>query len=335
MVTTDIENVNPPVARVLARLSWSSIFAGLLVAIATMVVLGELMAALGLSVIRPASGDLPEASTVVAAGAIGWVVSSIIALFIGGWTAAYVDRCGGRVNNNFDGALHGALVWSLATLVIIVMAGTVLGGTISGVLSATKTVATTAGSAVGGAGGGLGEVAKSMTQNLKPEYNWDSIRNQAENLFARANQGTASQPSIGNAAGQARSSAVTIDPLAQVVRYFSKPEAQRTDTDRRELITSISIHAGLSPEQATKQVEQWEGTALAAKQDFEQKMAAFQQQSRQAAETAAKSASLAAFYALAATLLGLSAAMVGGHLGGNTRAPTQRTREQHYVPHPA
>lgn len=328
MTVTDTEAVNMPEERRFQRFSWSSIFAGLLLAVASMVVLSELMAALGLLAVRPASGDAPQASTLVAAGAIAWVITSIIALFVGGWGAAYIDRHSyrqSRSNGNGDGALHGAVVWSLATIVIIMTAGTLLGGTIGGVLSLGKGVASAAGSAVSNVGGGIGEAAQSIAQQVRPEFNWDTIRNQAENLFARAN---AQQ-------GSARSNSSSVDPLAQIARYFGNLNAQHTDADRQELISSIAINAGISPQDATLQVERWENAAAAAKQEYEQRVAQFQRQTRETAEEAAKKASLAAFYALAATLLGLSAAVLGGYLGGKPRQRSPRTPEPKFVPHPA
>src|SRR5690349_14919798 len=96
----------PPV-----KLSWAAIFGGTIVALGLWVLLCSLGLALGLSAIDPAN---PGSARAAGIGTGVWsLVAPLIALFIGGMvasrTAGIVDRVGG--------AIHGAVLWSLATIV--------------------------------------------------------------------------------------------------------------------------------------------------------------------------------------------------------------------------
>ena len=116
------------ITRATGRISWGSIFAGAIIALATQLVLTLIGIAIGLATLDPATGDNPS-STALGAGAGIWlVVSSLISLFIGGYIAA---RLAGRLN----GWLHGLTTWgtlTLATLMLLTSAAGQLIGAASG-----------------------------------------------------------------------------------------------------------------------------------------------------------------------------------------------------------
>lgn len=106
------------------RLSWGAIFAGLIVAMVTQIVLSVLGLAIGLTVWDP--GD-PAAG--LAQGAGIWVaVAALISLFAGG---IVTGRLAGVLTVG-DGALHGGVMWGLSVMVTLWLsaagAGMVLGG---------------------------------------------------------------------------------------------------------------------------------------------------------------------------------------------------------------
>ncbi|NLE29059.1 MAG: hypothetical protein GX629_05265 [Phycisphaerae bacterium] len=104
------------------RISWGAIFAGTFVAVIIQIMLTLLGVAIGLGSISPAEGEI--ASEALGTGAaIWWIISTLIALFIGGWVAAHFAG----VVRTIDGALHGLVTWSLAMLLIFTMLGTTLG----------------------------------------------------------------------------------------------------------------------------------------------------------------------------------------------------------------
>ncbi len=97
-----------PVADYHDLVRWGPIFAGLVVAIATQLVLTGLGAAIGLSSL--ASMDVPQnnAGEVGAAVGIWSIISLLIALFLGSWIAA---RACGPMNRN-TAMLNGAILWA-------------------------------------------------------------------------------------------------------------------------------------------------------------------------------------------------------------------------------
>lgn len=112
----------------LKRVSWSSVFAGALVALMVQLSLSLLGMGIGLSTINPTS-ETDAAEGLGTGAAIWYAVSSLIALFIGGWVAGRLARS----EKTFDGALHGILTWGVLTLFSFYLVTTALGNVIGGV----------------------------------------------------------------------------------------------------------------------------------------------------------------------------------------------------------
>ncbi len=125
------------------RLSWGAIFAGLVIALVTQVLLTLVGLAVGLGALELGPGGTLET---VGIGAGVWaVLTGLISLFVGGLAAGHFAG----ILTRLDGVLHGVLVWGLTVIVALwaLTSGvsTLLGG-MFGV--AGQTVA----AAVGGAG---------------------------------------------------------------------------------------------------------------------------------------------------------------------------------------
>jgi hypothetical protein len=111
-----------------ARISWGSVFAGAVIALATQIVLALIGIAIGLATLDPATGDNPSGTALGAGAGIWLLVSSLISLFVGGYIAA---RLAGRLN----GWLHGLTTWgtlTLGTLMLLTTAAGQLVGAASG-----------------------------------------------------------------------------------------------------------------------------------------------------------------------------------------------------------
>ena len=109
--------------RSFARISWGAILAGALVALATQLVLTLIGGAIGLATLDPATGDSPNGATLGIGAAIWLVVSSLIALFVGGYVA-------GRLGGTFNGWLHGLATWATVTALTLALLATAAGGLI-------------------------------------------------------------------------------------------------------------------------------------------------------------------------------------------------------------
>jgi hypothetical protein len=115
--------VRPGMLRLVA---WGPIWAGVVCAVGVQVILLLLGTAIGLSVVQARAGDVPNAMD-VAAG-IWWVLSSLVALFIGGWVAGFLAM----PRSLQHGALHGFLLWctvtALSAALLATAGGVLLGG---------------------------------------------------------------------------------------------------------------------------------------------------------------------------------------------------------------
>jgi len=122
------------------RVSWGAIFAGAIAVIAVELLLNLLGAGVGAATINPQQGQMPGQG--LAVGAVIWfVLSWILALFIGGWVA-------GRLADNpskRDGALYGFVTWALASLALVFMLSTAVGGVLGGAASVLGQTASLAG----------------------------------------------------------------------------------------------------------------------------------------------------------------------------------------------
>jgi hypothetical protein len=102
----------PPVVNRFAeyhdRVRWGPIIAGLMVAIATQLILSAFGAAIGASVLAGSGAPRSNAPGVGTAVGIGDIIYLFIALFIGSWVTA---RACGPVNRS-TALLNGAILWA-------------------------------------------------------------------------------------------------------------------------------------------------------------------------------------------------------------------------------
>ena len=123
-----------PPADVIAtkRISWAAVIAAVIIALAVQLVLNMIGAGIGFSAIDPLQGETPSVTTFSVAGGIWMVVSSMLALFAGGWLASYLAG----VTRDEDGMLHGLAVWGLSTLFVVLFLMTVFGSLLGSTLNA-------------------------------------------------------------------------------------------------------------------------------------------------------------------------------------------------------
>jgi hypothetical protein len=110
-----------------ARVSWSAIFAGTVVALGVWALLYVFGLAAGLSALDPQ--DPGTARTAGIGTGIWSIIAPLIALFIGGYIAARLVGTGDRGT----GAIHGAVLWGLTTVAGIALVGSVIGSLVGGV----------------------------------------------------------------------------------------------------------------------------------------------------------------------------------------------------------
>ena len=92
----------------LTRISWGAVFAGVVVALATQLLLNLLGMAVGAATLSPSTGDSPSATSFSIGAGIWFALSSILAALAGGYTAGKLAG----VQNEATGSWHGLTTWA-------------------------------------------------------------------------------------------------------------------------------------------------------------------------------------------------------------------------------
>lgn len=109
----------------LRRISWGAVLVGTVVVMVVWMTLALLGMGIGLASVDP--GATPGRGIAIGA-MIWWIITSLIALFIGGWVAG---RLAGP-QRRLDGALHGMATWGVSALVTVFLLTTTVGVLIGG-----------------------------------------------------------------------------------------------------------------------------------------------------------------------------------------------------------
>lgn len=257
------------------NVSWGAVFAGVAMALVTMLLLNMLGLGIGVSNITPSASDNPAAGTLSVAAGAWYVVSSLIAAFLGGYTAA---RMSGRAKGS-TAAWHGLITWAMTTLVLLYLLTTAVGGLVGGALS-TMT----------GAVSGIGQTAATAA-GVGASSNADPFSAIANQLNASGNDTEAMK----NAAVAAVKASVTGD------------QAQ-ADQARDNAAQAIAKAQNISIDDARAKVAQYQ-------QQYRQTVDQTKQKALQAADTAATVVSRGALFGFVALLFGALAGWFGGRSG--------------------
>ena len=308
-VVQPIASVAPAAPR---RTAWGAIFAGVAIALGTMILLELLGLGIGLATIDPASGDTPSGTTLGIGAAVWWLAVTVIALFAGGWVAG---RLGGFARRE-NGALHGLVVWGLATVLMFTLAlsavGRLVGGAFGALGSAVEAtggaVAEVAGGAASGAGGAL-------ARGEGPSF--EGIRDQALALLrgdgpddVRGEPREASAPRQGEtAAGDEQ----LLDSLQRTIR------GEATREDRDQLADELAARTGTTREEAQQRIDRWTAEYQDTRRRAGETLEHAKEKGAEAVETTANALSMAAWWSFLALLLGGVAAAFGGRAGAQGR----------------
>jgi hypothetical protein len=254
--------------------------------------LNALGAGVGATTVDAAARDTPSASSFGIGAAIWVLVSNLIGLALGGYTAARLSG----TSDNTDGTLHGLAVWGTTFLISAVL----LGNLVSGVAS---TATTGASNLLGGMAQGAGSVASAAGQQAANRTSTGALQSATQGLVDRV------QGALGGSGGNP--AAMTSDQRKAEIgtlatrRVTDGPLSQQ---DRDRLNQLVAAEYGISPQEAQQRVQQAEQQATQAAQRAEET-------ARRAADTAASGASIAGFSIFGIMLLGALAAVLGARRG--------------------
>jgi hypothetical protein len=208
----------------LNKVSWGAIFAGVVVALVVQVLLTLLGAGIGIATLDPGTSDNPEATTFSIVAGIWYVLSGIVAAFVGGYIAA---RMSGKTLPT-TGAFHGLTTWALTTLLVLYFltstVGMIVGGAFSGIASAV---------------GGLSETVAQTAAPIVAEAN------PLEAIEAQVRSTGTDPEALNNAAINA-------------MRALIRGDEADANAARQNAAQALATARGIPLEQATQQVTQME-----------------------------------------------------------------------------
>lgn len=267
-----------------SRISWGAVLAGGVVAVTVGVMLNVLGLAVGATTIDPMMpGETPSASSFGIASGIWLMVVNLIGLACGGYVAA---RLSGTADDT-DGVLHGLSVWAVGFLVSAVLLGNVAASTAGGITRM-----------VGGAAQGLTQGAGEAVAAVAPGVGQLDPRALADRL--QASLQTGGDPAT-MTSDQRRAE------MTQIVGQRVSAGTFQGEAQNR-LAQLAAAEYGIPADQATQRVQQIEAEATRLAREAETR-------ARAAAETAAESATIAAYWIFATMLLGAIAAVFGARSG--------------------
>jgi hypothetical protein len=281
--------VTQPSITPMRRISWGAIIAGTVIAVAVGILLALLGLAIGLGAINPAQEQDPLSGIGIGA-MIWWVISSLIALFIGSWVAGRLST----VRARGDGMLNGLVVWGLSTVVTVYLLTSAVGMLMGGAFSILSTGLATAGQAA------------SAVAPEQGQLSWDQIANEARQLLSQAGKtgqqnGEQAQQPGGDLSGV----------LSKLLREGGD---SINEADKEAVVKELQARTNMSRQEASQTVDRW--------------IQSYQGATEQATETAQATtdvASRAAWASFFMLLLGAGAAALGGFLGTSPPSGDQRT----------
>lgn len=278
-----------PSVESIGHIKWSAVFAGTVITLVVMLTLIMLGLAVGFASINPATEENPFGGIGVGT-AIWWVISSIVAYFVGGWVSSRVAG----LQRAFDGALHGLVTWALVTLLTMFMLTSTVGFLLGGAFGLVGNVFSMTGQAAGAV---VPQVAGAIQERVGPV---DDIIQEAEQVIDQNLREGVEPQTVARELGPS------------VYQMF---QGGVTEQERQQLISQIQQYTTLSEQEIQNIVQRMETRYQEISPQVQQRM----QQARETAERVAgqvadalAAAALASFIML---ILSGAAAALGGWLG--------------------
>lgn len=263
------------------QVAWGAIFAGVAIGLITQLLLNMLGVGIGLATLDPGTSDNPSAGGLSIGAGIWWVLSGIVASFLGGWIAG---RLAGKPRES-TGGWHGVISWAVTSLIVIYLLTSAVSGILGGALGA-----------LGNVTGGAARAATTAAAVAAPTVaeNGGSVVDQVQSQVRSATGGQ-DVGDLGNTAAAVIGGAASDDPAEQA-------------RAREQAAQAYAQAKGVPLEQARADVARTEQQAAG-------RAAELKRSATQAADTAAGAASAAALISAFALLLGALAAWFGGRRG--------------------
>ncbi len=281
-------------AHIHRRISWAAVIGGVVLVVVLQLLFSLLGAGVGLNTVNTNAGSTPMASTLGIGAGIWWILTSCLAIGVGGFVAAWFAG----VEMRFDGVLHGLVTWGIATILTIWLLSSAIGSVVGGGFSALGSVASATGSSVGDAAKPLAQAA-----GVSP----DMIQQQAQAYLQPTN------PDPATMSPQDAQKAVATNLTTYAGGGADAPAA------KERIINIMAAQTKISHDDAAKKFDDAQSKL---RQTRDQAM----QTAKDAADASASAASKASFGGFIVILLGGLAAAFGGSMAVQRRyLVSQRT----------
>jgi hypothetical protein len=313
----------PKVLASIKRISWPAVFAGVLIAVVIQITLSLLGIGIGLSTVDARTEENPAQGLGIGA-AIWYVVSSLIALFAGGWVAGRLSR----TTQGFDGAIHGLLTWSIVSLITLYFVTTAIGGILGGV---GRLVGSTMGVVSNVAQKGLEVAAPEIREQLQ-NVDLNNLKTEATQLLRQTGkaelQPAALESSVKQSADEAENTAGNIGAVPQTTdaqvdgllqQLFAEGKDVAQEVDKNAVVNVIVSRTGKSRAEAEQIADNWIAASKQASAKMQQVKQEAETRARAVADKAADVASTAAMLAFVSMLLGAGVAYFGAKKGTNSK----------------
>lgn len=280
--------------------------------------------AIGLGTIEPTEESNPL-SGLGTGSLIWWILSSLIALFLGGYVAARV----GVSFSNKSGIIQGIMTWALYTFISAWLLTSAVGSILTGVGNLVGTVVSSGGQAISSViGGGESHDQQDAQTSRDLNISLDQAKQefyrlledtgkeelQPENIRSRAQEVREEARESGQVAARQPES---IDNQVEQIFNEAKNEFEGTfeAVDKEALVNILVERTEMSRAEAERTVDNYLAQYENLRQQAEEFLQNAKEQANQTAENVAQAVSDAATYLSIALILGVITAGAGGFLG--------------------
>lgn len=324
------------------RFSWGAVFAGVAMAIVVHIVLGVLGVAIGASTINPMDEGNPVAGIGMGSG-IYVVVSALVALFAGGFTAGALAT----VQDRRDRTLHGLTTWAVATILLFMLLSTAVGRIVGGTAHLVSSGLGKASDAAVAISQPMGEDRAGQQQRSESGERADyldlsAIRQEARELLRQTGQPELQPENLAEEASRlgdeaaSTARAIARDPTIaerELNQLWDRIQGEARETmsaaDQAAMVNVLTSRTDMSQQEAERTVQNWQlaydEAAREAELQWQEFTAQAELKARQWGETAADAAATAAWWTFFVLVLSALAAALGANVGANR--PVVQVRE--------
>lgn len=314
-------------------ISWRAILAGVVCILSIVFLLNLLGLVFGFGTIEPAEESNPM-SGVGTGSLIWWIVSNLIALFVGGYVAARV----GVSFYNKSGMIQGIMTWALYTFISAWLLTSAVGSIISGVGNTIGSVLSGSGQEQSQQKQQQAEQQQSQQLNLSLEQVKSQFYSLLEDTDKQALDPDRLENKVNEVTNEAQNTAQSaakrpgqIDAKVEQIFNNAKDEFQGTfeALDKEALVNVLTERTNMSEAEAERAVENYVSQYENLRQQSEQFLQNVKQQAQETAGNITQAIADAALYLFIALVIGLIVAALGGLTG--VKSLRSDYADSHYI----